>query len=223
MRDAVSICNNSLARLGQSPFNAFSDNNSRARRCQAVYEDLKLAVLREGTWNCAMSKISLVPEATPSMGLTKYSFPNNVVRIIRVWFGDYTSDLGSDPRYTREGNSILMEGVLREALNLRFINGTTQESLFDQLLLEALVVRIAAELSYSFINSSALKQALMREYAEKLIDAKTVESQENREPTLNTEYMFTDFERSRNFSGPIHPAANVSAFDHMDDETKKSV
>ena len=193
MKTPVTICNSVLVRLGQPVINSLSDINVRARRCSAVYPFLKEEVLRSAPWKCASLRDSLLPMANPRMGLTAYPMPGNMARIMRVWYGEYTRDRSYDPRCTREGNSILIEGESNSSVNIQYVNKDASESLFDGLLTEALILKIAAELAYSFVSSASLAQEYKEKYLRSLSYAKAAQNQETRDIMTDSREMFDDF------------------------------
>lgn len=212
---AVSLCNTALAMIGQNSISSLGEKTNRSLKCNTIYNHLKCAVLRMHPWKSASLGVSIVPSAGFTTGLQKFVLPTDFLRVIRVWFGNYTADTEDDPKYIAEGDGLHLPGNSTQSLNVRYVSSTVPESNYDSLLADAISARIAADLAYSLVNSTSLKQEMMREFEHKLARAKAIDSQINA-ITDDISYQYDDYERGRvevygPHSGPL-PEAVTSPY-----------
>ena len=65
----VSICNMALISLGQSTITALSDENENARRCNAIYEQVRNDLMVKHPWNFCMKRATLVDITKPDIDI----------------------------------------------------------------------------------------------------------------------------------------------------------
>ena len=141
--------------------------------------------------------------------------PTDLERKMRVWLGDFHRDPDHDVEHTIEGKTFVLLGQIEANLNCRYISNTVSANDYDSLFSEALALKLAYSLSYSFNQSTALRERLKAEYMEQLSEAKSVDSQETDEFTNDPDEMWDDFEEARfsySWLGGRYPQANVSNF-----------
>ena len=69
-------------------------------------------------------------------------------------------------------------------VKIKYISRVTATAEYDSQFLEALSFRLAADLSYSLVQSSALSQKLLAEYESVLSAARSIDAQEGTPPDL---------------------------------------
>ncbi len=74
MTTPVSICNQTLIRLGAEPITALTDDSDRAKTCNAVYETIRNALIAGHPWNVFTRKKELTRETETPVGKWSYSF-----------------------------------------------------------------------------------------------------------------------------------------------------
>lgn len=86
MATSLSICNSALIKLGAESISSLSDNNKRAKLCNAQYEVLKNKVLRAHPWNFAIKRAKLTVNAQePSWGFySSFDLPGDCLRVLET-------------------------------------------------------------------------------------------------------------------------------------------
>lgn len=183
MASAVSICSDALLMLGANPINSFTEGSAGARLASNLYPRRKLAMMRSHPWNCLMKRVMLAPETTtPAFDYTaQYVMP---VDCLRVW------QVGRDGEaidFKVEADRILAEGT---ALPLLYI-ANLDEGLWDDLLIEAMTLRMKALMAYAITKSQAVADTAAQEAERSFRMAKTVDGQENPPQTLGESNILT--------------------------------
>jgi hypothetical protein len=168
----VSICNSALIKVGAETILALTDNNERARICNSQYEKNRDELLRAHPWKFATKKISLAPLLQPPEFDYDYAFPipADCVRVLET-------DLPRGMDWSQENRKILCNS---ETLTIRYISKDISTADYDPQFVEVLASKIAADICYSLVQSTTLKQLLIAEYQEKLAGARTFNAQESR-------------------------------------------
>ncbi len=180
----VSICNTALDLLGADPITSLADDSKAARFCARNYERVRDAVLRAYPWNCALARAALAALAeAPAWGYARqYPLPEgpSPAYCLRVLAIDGEADLGL--AYKIEGRRILTDEDA--PLALLYIARLDDPAQFDPLLADAIAARLALDAAYPLAGSVSLAQAMSQAYAEKLAEARQVDSQEGTPDTL---------------------------------------
>jgi hypothetical protein len=168
----VSICNSALIKVGAETILALTDNNERARICNSQYSKNRDELLRAHPWKFATKKVSLAPILQPPEFDYDYAFPMPVdcVRVLET-------DLPRGMDWNQENRRILCNS---ETLVIRYISNAVDTADYDPLFTETLSAKIAADICYSLVQSSTLKQLLTKEYKEKLQEARAFNAHESR-------------------------------------------
>lgn len=170
------ICNRAMGFLGVgNNITTFDTNTKEARLCERYYDPTRRAVLRAHPWNFAIKRVTLAQDATaPNHEYTyRHALPADYLKVIR------TADeaLGYDDSYRLEGGFLVSdEGTVK----VEYIADIEDTTLFDPLFEDVLAQRMAAEMSVAFTDNSALTERLWKIYQDKLMEARSVESQEGR-------------------------------------------
>jgi hypothetical protein len=165
----VDIANLALVLVGAEPIVLITEQNNRARACNAAWPFVRQQVLRSHSWNCATTRTQLAPLATaPSWGFaTAYTVPADCLHVMEV-------DTPEDWRV--EGGQILTDAT--GVLNIRYLRDETDPEQFDASLANALAVRLAVDISEK-INGNRIKRAqLLEQYRELLNDAMVDDGEE---------------------------------------------
>lgn len=182
MASDVSIVNAALIKLGEATITALTEDSKPARLANAVYSDIRDAILSAHPWNFAIAEASLAADGTdPTWTYDyRYALPETPVKCLRVlriedddqegveWevFGRYI--------YTDEG----------APLRIKYLSQVTDAGQYPPHFVEVFAARLAAELAEALKQSSTMTQAMWELYERKLREARTVDAQEGTPQTI---------------------------------------
>jgi len=177
----VSICTQALLSIGDKPISSFTESNDRARVCANVYPTLRDATLRAHPWNSAKKRATLAPLAdAPAFGWARqFLLPSDCLRLLQV--GAHVIGVSGRPDFELEGRSVLSN--LR-SMPIRYIFANYNESTWDSMLVEAMVLTVAASIAYPITKSTTLMQAKQAELVTFYRSARAVNGQEEPPETL---------------------------------------
>jgi|TARA_R100000700_G_scaffold37257_1_gene47236 hypothetical protein len=171
MASDVDICNSALNMIGASNIVSLTEDSRAARICNQRFEFVRDAVSRAHPWNCLLRRTSIAAESeAPAFEFEhQHLMPNDpfCLRVIRA------EDL--DTIFRVEGRKILSNTT---PFNFIFVARVTDPNEYDQLLLEAMAARLAADISYGLVNSPQLTQTLFQLYETKVSEARFVDASE---------------------------------------------
>ncbi len=169
MTSIVALCNRALAKIGDElTVLSLNDDTKAARYCKALYADTRDFVLRSYPWRFALKRYVLAPlKDKPVYGYDfQFALP---VDCLRVWRTE------EELPYQVEGQTILYNAPI-----LRFVGITRVDdaTLFDPMFVEALALKLGAELAVPLTASVTLKDMLNKEYQAFVQQAKTASAME---------------------------------------------
>ena len=167
----VSICNQAIYQLGGKTISALSDSTEAARKCNAVYSQVRDALLRAHPWNFAIKEAELsVLVETPEYSFDYYyELPSDCLRVVH-------SDLDKvDIAYEIHGQKLATNAT---SVCIKYIAQITDETTFDSVFVDLFAARLAAELSFAFTNSRTVEQQKWEIYKEKFSQATGADAQE---------------------------------------------
>ena len=165
--DKTGIANLSLSNLGEASIQSLSDNNARARACNARIDDVITSVLRMHVWNSALERVLLTNIGTPIFGWNYiYQLPADYIRVVEV-----------EPvsKYIVEKNNILSN---EKKLYLLYVASPTDINNLDPLLAEAVALKLAWEIAETLTSKNGLKQEMMQKYIIALQEARSANSKD---------------------------------------------
>jgi len=174
---SVEVCNSALIKLGASTISSLSDGTKGANLCNAQYDRLRKEVLRAHPWNFAVSFVALAATVnTPVWAdyTAEFTIPSDVLRILDT---DLLYDQEWEIGYNASGNKVLFTSA--SAVKIRYIKDITNTTRFDTCFDEVLAARIAADISYSMVQSQSVQQNMFRIYEQLLRDARSFDAQEH--------------------------------------------
>ena len=173
----VAICNSALLKIGEERISSLSENNKRAKICNEQYEKIRDEVLRSHPWNFAIKRVQLAQlTTTPIFGFDyQYELPSDCLRVLRAIAGDSTLQRSADIRHQIEGNYLLANET---SVKIQYIAKITDTTYYDSNFIEALALKIAADIAYPLVQSITLKQELLEEYREHVQHSRTYSGQE---------------------------------------------
>ncbi len=184
MASDVDICNFALQKLGAEPIVSLTQDSENARSCNRVFTHLRDAELRAHPWNFAIKRAQLAADSTaPAFGFaTAYTLPSDFLRLLPPDVQFNPNDLD----WQIEGRKILTDDS--GALDIRYIYRVEDTNDFDDLFVEALACRIAAELCEKITQSNSKAQMIREDYTTAMRTARKMNAFENipAEPPTDT-------------------------------------
>jgi hypothetical protein len=174
---SVEVCNSALIKLGASTISSLSDGTKAANLCNAQYDRLRKEVLRAHPWNFAISFVALSATVNTPVWTdytAEFLIPSDVLRILDT---DLIYDQEWEIGYNVDGNKVLFTSA--SAVSIRYIKDITNTTRFDTSFDEVLAARIAADISYSLVQSQSVQQNMFRIYEQLLRDARSFDAQEH--------------------------------------------
>jgi hypothetical protein len=171
MASDVDICNSALNMIGASNIISLTEDSRAARVCNQRFEFVRDAVSRAHPWNALVRRASVAAETdTPAFEFSyQHALPADpyCLRVIRP------QDI--DTIYRVEGRKILANVT---PFNFIYIARVTDPNEYDQLLIESIAARLAADISYALVNSATLTASMFQLYNDKLSEARFVDATE---------------------------------------------
>lgn len=171
MASEVDIINSALNMVGATNIISRGEDSKSARITNQRYDYVRDAVLRAHPWNCAVTRRALTSDTdTPAFGYTnQFTLPTDPY-CLRVLGLDYL-----DIDFLVEGRKIITD---EDAINVKYIARVTDPNEYDQLLIEAIAARLAADTSFALVQSTSLTNAMFALYEGKLSEARFVDASE---------------------------------------------
>lgn len=187
----VEICNLGLTRVGHSMISSLAENTKAATLCNLHYARCRNLLLRHHPWNFAVKRATLALSATtPNHEFTyQHALPTDCLKVIRTsWetsegvsgasvYGfpgvhGYASDTVP---YRIEGRFLLCN---EDTAKIEYIAEITDVTQFDELFVDVLAQRIAAEVAMALTDNAAATKSAWDIYSAKLADAVATDAQE---------------------------------------------
>ena len=171
MASNVDICNSALNMIGASNIISLTEDSRAARVCNQRFEFVRDAVMRARPWNCLIVRTSLAADSdTPAFEFDhQHTLPTDpyCLRVLRPQ--------DPDTVFRVEGRKIISSTT---PFKMIYVARITDPNEYDQLLIESIASRLAADISYALVNSASLSQMLMATYESKLSEARFVDATE---------------------------------------------
>ncbi len=182
MASPVDIANGALIKLGAESIIALSEDNERARACNAAWPIVRAEVLRAHTWNAAVERATLAATTDTINGSTSFGFdtaynlPADCLRVLEV-------DSYYDWRV--EGRQILTDG--NSTLHILYSKDETDSEQYDPMLVSVMISRLAAEIAYRITDSATMRDRMWEEYRRQLLEAAAADAQEQSPAEFETD------------------------------------
>ena len=169
MSSEVDICNTALNMIGASNIISLTEDSKSARLCNQRYEPTRDAVFRAHPWNCLIKRVELSADTVaPAFEWSyAYTLPSDCLRVLQEQY--------LDSIFKVEGRKVVTND---STFNLVYIARITDPNEYDRLLEDALAQRLAAEMAYPLVASSALSTNMFQMYEMKLKEARFVDATE---------------------------------------------
>ena len=171
MASDVDICNSALNMIGASNISALTEDSKTARICNQRYTFIRDAVFRSHPWNSLIKRVTLTPDsATPEFDFSyQYTLPTDPYCLRVLSLQD------NDTVHTIEGRKLLAN---ESTVKLKYVARIVDTNEYDQLLIETLSARLAADISFALVNSTSLMQQMEAMYDSKIREARFVDATE---------------------------------------------
>jgi len=190
----VSIANLALSNLGEAPIQNLSDDNARARICNARIDDVIRGTLRMHDWNTAMKRVALTGIGEPLFGFNKtFQLPSDFIKIIEVW---------PVSKFRIQGDTLLSN---EDTLNILYIAEPVDVNTLDVLLGEAISLKLAVEVSETLTGKDGLKERMMQKWIMALQEARSANSKD-KTPEHREDSTFWNARRRE--TTPVHRTFN---------------
>ena len=196
----VSIANLALSNLGEAPIQNLSDDNARARICNARIDDVIRGTLRMHDWNTAMKRVALTGIGEPLFGFNKtFQLPSDFIKIIEVW---------PVSKFRIQGDTLLSN---EDTLNILYIAEPVDVNTLDVLLGEAISLKLAVEISETLTGKDGLKERMMQKWIMALQEARSANSKD-KTPEHREDSTFWNARRRE--TTPVHRTFNYPKTGH---------
>ena len=176
--DATTICSNAVLMLGGKTINdLYVQVEDRAVLAASLYPMVRDAVLRSHPWNCACARVALAPDVTaPAFDwASQFTLPGDWIRTLSV------GQKGLPDAYVTEGRKILSDVSV---LYLRYIFRNDNESTWDTMLAEAMVLAMKAVIAYPITLSQAVATQAAADFENFVRRARAIDGQDDPPETL---------------------------------------
>jgi hypothetical protein len=194
--DKTGIANLALSNLGEARIQSLTDNNGRARACNARIDGVISTILRMHVWNSALERVQLTNIGSPVFGWNYvYQLPSDCIKVVEV---------NPVSKYQVEKKNILSN---ENKLYLLYVAQPTDINNLDVLLAEAIAMKLAVEIAETLTSKANLKNEMMQKFVIALQEARGANSKD-RTPERREESSYLNAKRGfyshthRTFSTP---------------------
>tara|TARA_R110000803_G_scaffold101792_1_gene169812 strand:- start:237 stop:866 length:630 start_codon:yes stop_codon:yes gene_type:complete len=181
--DKTGIANLALSNLGEARIQSLTDNNSRARACNARIDAVISAILRMHVWNSALERQQLTNIGSPVFGWNyMYQLPSDCIKVVEV---------NPVSKYQVEKKNILSNET---TLYLLYVAQPTDINNLDVLLAEAIAMKLAVEIAETLTSKANLKNEMMQKFVIALQEARGANSKD-RTPDRREESSYLNAKR----------------------------
>lgn len=179
MISEVDICNLALTKLGDNTISALTDATENARKCKIVYEPTRDSVLRSHSWSFAtkIEPLSLIADEEIINWDYLYVYPSQCLYLVRIFDENGADDNNYKKLLSPDTNTPCLATNISQAY-IEYIKKITDTNLFDSLFVDALVLKIAAELAIPITGDANLANKFLQEYTYIISEAKKRDAQE---------------------------------------------
>lgn len=158
MASKVSLCNLALTRIGAERIITLDENTQESKDCFAIFDLIAEEVMSIGSWPSVRRRSTLVQLAeTPAFEFTyAYQLPTNPKFLKLIYINE---SVPGEIRYSIEGNKLLTD---ESSIKIKYLAYITDVESYDIFLRQAIVDRLAAELSYKRTGNISLYQASLK-------------------------------------------------------------
>jgi hypothetical protein len=170
MSSKVSIFNRALNKLGDDRVLLATDDDTKARTLNGMFDEVRDAELRRANWKFAIKRVQLPAlTAAPDFGY-RYQYPLPADYLAMVQVNDYyPRGNKQQPPYSIEAGRILTD--YPAPLKIRYVSRVENVGLWDPLFVELLASRLAMEACETLTQSETKFNRCAQVYKDALIEA----------------------------------------------------
>ena len=175
MPSKVEICNLALLRLGQRPILALTEPSVEANYCSQLYDQARRETLRHHAWRFALKTETLAAEEFEADGdwIFSYALPSDCVRALQV----KTAGVPTLMDFEVHGHSLRTNA---DGAVLRYVRDEQDPTRFDDLFVQALSYKLAADLAVPITGDSGAMAGLLQMFTVSIRSAMAASSSEAR-------------------------------------------
>lgn len=191
MASQVDIINLALTRLAVRHITTIDDASEPARQAKLVWGMIRQSVLRDHPWGFALKSVELTAAEGASVPGWSYAYlyPSDCLKVVKLYS---ESDTVSAQNYKKtaisgaEGaDDYIVLACNTNGAIIDYIADIDKPALFDSMFIDALALRLAAELAKPLTGDNSKRQAMLQEYFLALDAAKVDDAKESK-PINNT-------------------------------------
>ena len=182
MPTKTDIANKALARINVPSVLSIDGDDDQAEEANRAWDMVRNEVLREGIWNFARKRAALARlTETPAFEFSYYyALPADFISLVEL--NEIGVSEGGSEKFEIElaSNNALALASDSETVKVTYVAEVEDTSVYDPLFIEALSIRLAAELSSTLTGSRSQYQDLLREYELAISRAKLADARDAR-------------------------------------------
>ena len=157
----IDIINRCLLKLGEAPISSFN-SAVYGKSYEVLYDDMKRMLLSMYPWRFAIGSKKLAKDIELYNKRAKYRLPNDYLMLLRVLSKQNHLNIDSVVDYEIVENFVVCDDG--NGISIEYVKNIDDERNFSPLFREALVAKIASEISMRVKNSLELKQIFETEF-----------------------------------------------------------
>jgi hypothetical protein len=157
----IDIINRCLLKLGEAPISSFN-SAVYGKSYEVLYDDMKRMLLSMYPWRFAIGSKKLAKDIELYNKRAKYCLPNDYLMLLRVLSKQNHLNIDSVVDYEIVENFVVCDDG--NGISIEYVKNIDDERNFSPLFREALVAKIASEISMRVKNSLELKQIFETEF-----------------------------------------------------------
>jgi hypothetical protein len=178
----LSLINDALTHLGANRIVSLTDGSTESAVMNQIYDGAVDAVMRAFPWNCLINRTQLAASTvTPSFEFDyAYPLPTDpyCIRVLQM------EETQSQDQWKIEGRNLLTDA---STCKIRYIGRPADVGDIDGLLASTIAARLAADASYTLVQSAGFQQNMWGLYLQKMDEARAVDNVESsRDYWVNT-------------------------------------
>jgi hypothetical protein len=190
----TSICNLALLAIGEDPIAQVNPpgTDTRAVRCNTLYDPHRRAVLRGTSWGSAKRQARLAPSLVPPpfFWVSAYPLPQDFLRLVDAPDGGAGAWRGKHKILNLDGvGPCIVTDTADNPLNIEYIFDLQDTTQMDADLVLAIADALAAALVIPFAKELQMKRDINDDREGRLQIARTIQSQENSPPDWDVDVL----------------------------------
>lgn len=179
MTSKISICNLSLAYIGQAPISSLEQTDERAKRINLFYEPVRDEVLRAHNWGFASVQNQLeLARVDTQNGEYLYHYPADALFIRDVFVPGQKGRLAFAERFDPQTHSRVL-AVKEAQCAARYTRRVADETQFDPLFVKSFALALAQDLALTLTGDLLLAERMAQRYVLSLDEARRSNMTEN--------------------------------------------